>query len=452
MEKDLMEKILKDNAKKDDLKIPETLDKIINQTIEELPVKKYKNYYIAKRTATIAAVLIIGISVFGITMPSYAENIPFIGSIFKKLSYENSYKYSSEINKSQISNDTKVTINEVIYDGLDLSLAYTVETKEPTKYAPHIMEKDLKINGNLTTFGSGGRGSFLNDKTTYIGVETFGVSRNGMPEELQKEAFLGGYLEIPDEFEFEINIKELLGIEEGTWNFKFNVTNEKLKGNYKEIDTDVKLDNIEEGMNINKLILTPINTSIQGNHKTINTNEEKEKNISFVAIDNMGRMLLPKGSEGAAGNSGLSYFGNKFTNPYKDTKSITFIPYEMIQDINIINEVNSYDLKNNIDKKLELGSFGELVIDKIEFLDNETKLYCKTDIPYVMGFMPIYVEDKETGEAINIDKMPQITEDGYYVLGLEKMYEDKEYTLKVIKNLDSMYKVYKDSSFTVDIK
>lgn len=72
-----------------------------------------------KNICSICAICIVRPMLFGMTMPTYASNIPIIGSIFEMFNYktfENYDKYALDLNITKESNGLKITINKVVYD------------------------------------------------------------------------------------------------------------------------------------------------------------------------------------------------------------------------------------------------------------------------------------------------------------------------------------------------
>ena len=125
-----------------------------------------------------------------------------------------------------------------------------------------------KINGKEVSFGSSSSGELLENIS--VGNVSYGVSERSMvPKELQSESFYGGYVDIPDEFLFSMEIDSISigdSIVKGNWNFDIQVTNELVKGEVDEYKLNESLSSINKSANINKLITTPINTSIQGTY------------------------------------------------------------------------------------------------------------------------------------------------------------------------------------------
>ncbi len=81
--------------------------------------KKKRNY---KKIAGIVSIF-LSAGLFGFSVTPYAKNIPVLRNIyetFNRKTYENYDKYASDINITKESNGVGITINKVIYDGIDL--------------------------------------------------------------------------------------------------------------------------------------------------------------------------------------------------------------------------------------------------------------------------------------------------------------------------------------------
>lgn len=442
MNENYMDEIIKRELKKETIEVPEEIKSKINNTLENLNIKKKKKTKL--KIAVSAAAIFLAFLTLGMTMPAYAQNIPIIGSIFKLLDngfYEEYDKYASDINITKESNGVKVTISSIVYDGMDLNIAYTVERDEPMKSNPHILEKDLFINGKLTTFSSGGDGKFLDDNKTYVGVETFKVSKGEVPKEVQEKMFLGGYVDIPDEFTLTLRIKEFLGEIKGDWNFNIQVASEKVNGKVKEIDINKDLNQIAEDMKVNKVITTPINTVVYASAK----NDGSSSDINYIVEDDKGRMLQMKRSSGSGDSNGI-YFSYNFKEKYEDSKSLTFTPFTQTYKSNV--ETLTTDLNIKGESKISIENYGDVVINKIEETEEGTKIYYKTKYGFLVNLTNI--KDKESGKNYDRITFPKEENVGEYSAVFEKIDKTKNYTIEC-QDISKTIKVYDDLKFTVKI-
>ncbi|GKU24147.1 DUF4179 domain-containing protein [Clostridium folliculivorans] len=457
----LIDDILKEKANGEALKLPEDLNLKIKQTIEDLPKRK-KSRKLAKRTAVAAAVTLVAFTGLSAAFPAYARNIPVVNSVFQFLSDKNMIdkeyvKYSSDLNLSKTSNGTTVTINSIAYDGIDLSIAYTVESEKELKFSPYMLEKDFKINGKVTSFGSGGTGKLIN-KNTYVGVDSFHVSNDYLPEE-QRKFILGGDVVIPDNFTMDLSIKEFSDGTKGQWDFKFKVSLDQIKGKVKSVKTSIDLSKLVPNLKINEVIFTPMNTVL----RTESDNGTIGESARYIIFDDKGRSLLEKGSEGSgSADTNKMYWQYNFKNIYDDTKSITFIPMTEIKgykdkatkNADGVYELDSKSTQLNLNETTVLseGKYGEYNINKVELLQDKTLIYyeCTNLLPSLDPY-GLVIKD-ENGNRYGLQK-DVVKDQGHnkFVAEIEPLHKDKKYTISAT-DLEKLYDVREDLKFTVNVK
>lgn len=443
--------------------IPEDINNKINDAVNRIEKRKFN----IKKIASICSIFIIGTLVLGMSMPTYASNIPIIGNIFKIFyykGYENYDKYASDLNITKESSGLKITVNKVVYDGLELSIFYTVESEKKMENTPKFDEAELKINGKGTTFSGSGGGKYIDDKRTFVGARQYSIGgKNITPKELQEKNEYGGYIEVPDKFILSININKIEYTREnyvkGNWNFDIPVSNEKVNGKVNEKNCDIDLSHIVNGYHINKIITTPINTAIQGTSK-----DDNGDGLCFSVFDDKGRYIRDNGGNASGdvdkdGNN-IMYFNNEFKEIYDDTESLTFIPYKYTR---------SGDIKPDITAKLNLqgettlySNDGEeyAVITKIITENGKTKIYYKSK--YGVNLEPIEIINNKNGEKIlSIDedydvlkqnKVTNYISDGdEYVFNCDKEITEGDYSIKVIDN-SKLLEVYNNDKFTIKVR
>ncbi|GFP76584.1 DUF4179 domain-containing protein [Clostridium fungisolvens] len=457
----LIDDILKEKANGEALKLPEDLNLKIKQTIEDLPKRK-KNRRLAKRTAVAAAVTLVAFTGLSAAFPAYARNIPVVNSVFQFLSDKNIIdkeyvKYSSDLNLSKTSNGTTVTINSIAYDGIDLSIAYTVESEKEIKNSPHMLDKEFKINGKVTSFSSGGTGKLIN-KNTYVGVDSFNVSNDYLPKE-QRKYILGGDVVIPDNFTMDLNIKGFSDGSKGQWEFKFKVSLDQIKGKVKSMKTSIDLSKLVPNLKINEVIFTPMNTVL----RTESDNGTVDDSARYIIFDDKGRSLLEKGAEAfGSADTNKMYWQYNFKNIYDDTKSITFIPMKenrgykdkATKDADGVYELDSKSTLLNLNGTTVVseGKYGEYKINKVELLQDKTLIYygCTNLLPSLDPY-GLVIKD-ENGNRYGLQK-DVVKDQGHnkFVAEIEPLHKDKKYTISAT-DLEKLYDVREDLKFTVDVK
>lgn len=446
-----IDKKLKDMARSENKEIPKSINKKIEDTLSNLDdnnrIKNKRSLKNIKRGVIAASITLVSFIAFGLTMPSYAKSLPVIGSIFSLLNVDKNFEeYSSDIDITKESNGVKVTINSIVYDSINLAIAYTVETEREMKSEPHILDKDFKVNGKITTFSSGGKGKFINtNKTIYKGIETFNINSSYIPRSVKDEVLLGGNVEVPDKFNLDINIREFLGNIKGEWNFKIPVTSEKVKGRIKEIDLNINLKNIKDGMKLNKLICTPINTVFYGEDISEKNNFYTENMMYFIR-DDKGRVILEEGNS-LVGNKEKCYFQNQFKKIYDDSESLTVVPIRSKESLKPYIIKVPLNLNGNTD--IISGNFN-LKITKVEILDDKTKIYFNGKYPTIMR--PHNIVDKESGEEFNLISGIQQSDSGEdLMVEFKKLREGREYLIEC-NDISKNYNIYEEDKFTVSLK
>ncbi len=477
----IFDKEFKDKLKKEVNIVPDNINKAFDEALLKVQASKKKRSY--KKVAGIVAVF-IGISLVGISMTPYAKNIPVLRNIYETFNrkiYENYDKYASDINITKESNGIGITINKVIYDGFDLEVFYTVKSKEPMQATPRFINYKIKINGENVAFGWSSGGEFVEDNKVYMGHTSYSInSRRLLEEKLE----LGNkVVEVPDEFilSLEINNVEFTGLEKniyGNWDFDIPVSNEKLKGYVKEFDVNFDLSAILDGLTINKVITTPINTIIQGYD-----NYTENNMIQFTVFDDNGRALSTKSGEGSGSatenGSFLNYFSKNFKEIYDDTESISIIPgvwifpeTENTTDSTSNRETATTELVPK-DAKLitiPLNLQGETnlktadgkdygTITKVEIKEDRTYIYFKPTIGNYDIFEKIVDDNKDINVSYPVDNYYRNEETttrynkdtGEFIVEFTKPLTDGSYSISYYDNSGSEVYFF-DKAITVDLK
>lgn len=137
----------------------------------------------AKTAAACALAALVGVSGFGLALPTYAREVPVVGDIFRYLDNGRTGKYelykesAVAIDISRENENARITLNDGIFDGNTLYLTYTITTREDLGEHPQL-DAELRFDRSLGIKGWGGTRSLERvEKGVYVGMET--ISMNG---------------------------------------------------------------------------------------------------------------------------------------------------------------------------------------------------------------------------------------------------------------------------------
>lgn len=385
----------------DDDEMPEILKKKIKKNMNKEINRSYIK--IAKGSSIAAAILLVILIGVGITSPALAKNIPIINSITQMLndkygSHGEYTSYSQLVDKSVTDQGIMVTINEAMADDTKIILGYTFKSDSK------IENKDLllgnlyvatKVNGS-NLMGGGGSGEFIDD-FTYVNSLEAKYNTSSLSNKLKVN----------------INVKEILGVE-GNWDFAFTVSKDELINNSTVFNTNVKVDLPDQVNTIEKVVLSPIDTTLfyNGVFKEDINQKGFMPTYSWIVFDDQGVELAPKSSS----QSGIGSFTGSIQ--FEQTNGmphyLTVIPYvNVIYNVKLdpndqetkVGKIIKIPSENRVlDGKLPFeisqGKMGKLIIKDIESENGETVIRYTAEgkAPYHQG-MSFYINDA-SGETV----------------------------------------------------
>jgi len=384
-----------------DDEMPEILKKKLKKNLNKEINRSYIK--IAKRCSISVAILLVILIGVGIASPALAKNIPIINSISQmfndKVGFHGEYtSYSQLVDKSVTDRGITITINEALADDTKIILGYTFKSDSKIGYKDLRLENlfmATKVNGS--NLGSGGaRGEFIDD-FTYAGSGEFKYDASSFFNKLKVD----------------INVKEILGVE-GNWNFAFTVSKDELIKNSTVFNTNLKVDLPDRVITIEKVVLSPIDTTIfyNGVYKAQDINQKGLfTNYSWIVFDDQGVELAPKSAnqQGIGPFTGSMQFEQSNGMPHY----LTVIPYIDIlsnqePQVGKITKIpsESRELDGKFPFELSQGKMGKLIIKDIVTENGETVIRYTAEgkAPYHQG-RSFYIKDAsgETVAAKNYD-------------------------------------------------
>lgn len=250
------------------------------------------------------AVILIGCSFTALvlTSPAYAARIPAILNIFKFLDtgstgglYDEYKNYSSVINTTEVSNGIKITINDAIYDGETVSIAYSLESNQDLGDAPYLFGL-LDIKGSDGSAGSNQISKV--DENNYVGLMTStGFNRK------EKDT---------------VNIKwniESIAIQDskekitGNWNFALAL--KATERNTQLVNSSAEHDGVM--VKIDKISVTPMSFIVY--YDQVVTEKVRNKwdgvDVSIEIKDDLGNLYSGKGNGGSGDSEGYNMSWSK---------------------------------------------------------------------------------------------------------------------------------------------
>jgi len=313
-----------------------------------------------------AAILLAAVIAIETTSPVLAKNIPSVNSFLQMISdkfgYQGDYAaYTQLVDKSVTDHGITVTINEALADDTKFIFGYTIKSDSK------IENKDLnladlfmvtKVNGSRLG-GGGARGEFIDD-FTYIGSGEF---------EYDASAFL-------NKLKVDINVKEMLGVE-GNWKFAFTVSKDELINNSKVFNTNVKVDLPDRVITMEKVVLSPIDTTIfySGVYKDpeITQKDFTSTHYQWIVFDDQGVELAPKGA-GEGGGIGSFTGSIQFEKANGIPHYLTVIPCvnNLTKDIRV--DLEHKDQETQVAQTIKIPSVSRVLDGKFPFELSQGKM------------------------------------------------------------------------------
>lgn len=382
--------------------IPVEMNEIEKKSIKKnliKNIKENKNMKKAKIAITAAAItLICGVGIVG-AAPDTLKNVPILNSIVQKLNDQSGYsgdfqKYVQAVGQTVKNNGLEITINEALCDDSRLIIGYTVKSNKNMKGLVNngvdmpFLGNNIKINGKEEHFGGGLTIDYL-DNNSIIAV-------CGMDLENKK---------LPKNFNVDLNIKEAFNIK-GIWDFSFSVSKEDVEDKTTTFKPGTKVKLPGANIKIDKVMFSPINTSIllSGNYINKGGLVEHEMGIfpysDWFVFDDKGVEIACKGSGGGTKGAPSNKFNYKYDfEVLKDIpKYLKVVPYKYNGKGEAEYVTKPLDSKYPIE--LNQGKMGKLIITEVQNKEDKTiiKYRAEGKVPYFQA-QNLSVKD-ELGEYI----------------------------------------------------
>lgn len=409
---------------------------------------KFKLLKYGSIAAIFSLISIIGI---GCVSPTLARNIPVLNSITQKLNdkfgFHGEYeRYSQVINKPVMSNGVTLTINEIIVDDSKLVIGYTIKSDNKIQNLEiFCLSKFLQINGERAASGGSSTGNYT-DEHTYVGSEEIHT-------DLLNNA--------SNKINITLNVDEISSVK-GKWNFSFSGSKDELIKNSVVFKPNIKLDFPNSIANVDKVVFSPIDTSIfiSGKYK----DKEKAKNDVevnhdgslmdydyWIAYDDKGVELMTKGTGGGGGdiNKGTFNAEMQYSKLDKIPQYLTIIPCKIIlPGEGVCTDKNGREIHYTVEGKkpteisktiygvypieLSQGKMGKIIIEKIETKSDSTivKYRVEGKAPYFEA-ESLWIKDS-LGKMVDYksyDIRKDESKPNEFVREFEKLDPSKKYTI-----------------------
>ena len=438
--------------------IPVEMNEIEKKRIKKNLIKNIKENKSMKKTKiaiTAAAItLICGVGIVG-AAPDTLKNVPILNSIVQKLNDQSGYKgdfqkYAQAIGQTVKNNGLEITINEALCDDSQLIIGYTVKSDKNIKKIIDngagmlFLGNDIKVNGKEEHFGGGLSIDYLDDNSIIAVCEM----------DLENK-------EIPKNFNVDLNIKEAFNTK-GAWDFSFSVSKEDVESKTTTFKPGTKVKLPGADIKIDKVIFSPINTSIllNGNYTNKGGLVEDEMGIfpysDWFVFDDKGFEVALKGSCG--GTKGL--LPNKFDYKYdfevlkNIPKYLKVVPYKYSGDGKKEPLYVTKPLDSKYPIELNQGKIGKLIIKEVQNKEDKTiiKYRAEGKVPYFQA-QKLSVKD-ELGEYIKPYEGYYTQRDKYnpneFTLVLNKLKPNKKYFINT--TILDKYEIKDEYSFRIPLQ
>lgn len=411
--------------------VPEHVGSRVDKTLTSLRKKRFPARKVAygAAAACVAITCLAGANFLYPGMVQALKDVPVIGSVFKLLG-DVGARLSSETGLSTKVNETaedqgiKMTITEVMYDGIRLYVGYVIDSERDLRPS----QGELYVNGKQVNSSAGGNNKKVGQ--LHAGVFSYGLNQP-LPDRFNLKIEYHGMMDMS--IQSDGNLKEI----KGSWSFNLPVKKLQEGITVKSFANAPKVQSQERSLAVEKVTFTPAETVIDLETVepfTFKTPEQQMKEYEiekqkmqfvregFQVFDNHGIMLKT-----------LSSGGSQYTVSSKDvvlrTKpQIQLAPVQSVPDYLIIRPYSvTYSTDPNkkpvyveatLDESklpivLPQGRVGKITITKVEFLQDRTLLHylVEGEDPYEQADSLSIVSssgqhwEKETPELIQVNNL-----------------------------------------------
>lgn len=266
-----------------------TLEK---ERIKRNVLKAKKKKHLIRNFVAAATFFIASSITIGYAFPTFAANMPIIGNIFElfidneKYVFDNYDEYSTNIGMVQESNGIEVSVNDAVYDGENITIAYTIKSAKDLGERPVLYGENRELTakefGKRYQYGGYATNHLvqkINDNE-YAVLYIFELIRGSKPEEVHI-TFQGDQV---------VDLNNVNNAVAGNWSFEFTLG--KLESKTQRIEKD-SMKTEAEGIKIEafKITKTPISTAIYLSEEVFIEKENGEwrgAGIEYVVKDNLG--------------------------------------------------------------------------------------------------------------------------------------------------------------------
>lgn len=357
-----------------------TVSELVRSRVDEtlLALKKQKRFprkaAIGVTAAAAALALLVGSSFVSPTIARALTNTPLIGSVFEMVGDAGLYLsgqkgLATKLNQAAEDKGIRMTVTEVLYDGIRLAIGYTIESDN---YVASL-NADALINGKpVETLLGGGGSSKVGDNqyTGYLDYEANGT--------------------LPDQFELTLRLKSLQQYtdeegwqtKKGSWEFRLPVS---------KLTEGITVRSFEETppsaasgdtiLSVKKVTITPAITAINVEVAEQSTVVDR----GFSVYDDKGQQLDYFSYRGESDYS-------KEQDRYKTEYLIRFAPIEALPEFLVIkpykldtsgkplerNEV-PFDPQQPLPVTFSQGEAGKVTITEADLLPDKMVLHFKVE-------------------------------------------------------------------------
>ncbi|CAM3260196.1 DUF4179 domain-containing protein [Filibacter tadaridae] len=220
---------------------------------------KRKNHL--PRNLSVAVVFLVASSItLSVAFPTFAAKLPIVGNVFElfnddeKYVFEEHDTYATDIGVTKESNGVSVTVTDAVYDGENITIAYTMESEKDLGQRP-VLDGKLDANEFQDIYkDSGYSPNYITKKVSdneYAGLFIYQLIEGPKPDEIH----------VTWDGDNVVNLVDADNPLPGDWSFQ--LTLQALEGKTKEL-SETGIHSKENGIDValTKMTETPVSTTL----------------------------------------------------------------------------------------------------------------------------------------------------------------------------------------------